>query len=145
MPVVKPDGNVRVCVDFRRVNKLTVQDQYHIPLVAEIVDKVAIAGCLSKLDLNKGFYQVTMSEEDRAKTATVTAFGKYEFPRMPFGLVMLPVHSRDLWTGSWRVCMTFVLPTSMIYSSSVRILRSIYPHRSGDAEAERDRLNSQTE
>ena len=125
VPVAKPDGSVRVCVDFRRVNKLTVQDQYHIPLVAVIVDKVGNAGCLSKLDLNKGFYQVKMSEEDRAKTALVTAFGKYEFSRMPFGLV-LPVHSRDLWTGSWRECMTFVLPTSMIYSSSVRILRSIY-------------------
>ena len=87
VPVAKPDGSVRVCVDFRRVNKLTVQDQYHIPLVAEIVDKVGNAGCLSKLDLNKGFYQVKMSEEDRAKTALVTAFGKYEFSRMPFGLV----------------------------------------------------------
>ena len=45
------------------------------------------AGCLSKLDLNKGFYQVKMSEEDIAKTAIVTPFGKYEFLRMPFGLV----------------------------------------------------------
>ena len=125
VPVAKPDGNVRVCVDFRRVNKLTVQDQYHIPLVAQIVDKVGNAGFLSKLDLNKGFYQVKMSEEDRAKTAIVTAFGKYEFSRMPFGLVMLPVHPRDLWTGSWRVCMNFVLPTSVIYSSSVRTLRRI--------------------
>ena len=83
-----------------------------------------------------------MSEEDRAKTAIVTAFGKYEFPRMPFGLVNATSTSRDLWIGSWRVCMTFVLPMSMIYSSSVRILRSIYLT---DAEAERDRLNSQTE
>ena len=87
MPVAKPDGNMRVCVDVHRVNKLTVQDQYHIPLVAEIVDKVGNAGCLSKLDLNKGFYQVKMSEEDGAKTAIVTPFGKHKFSRMPFGLV----------------------------------------------------------
>ena len=88
VPVAMPDGNVRVCVDFRRVNKLTVQDQeYHIPLVAGIVDKVGNAGCLPKLDLNRGFYQVKMNEEDRAKTAIVTPFGKYEFSRMPFGLV----------------------------------------------------------
>ena len=126
MPVAKPDGNVRVCVDFRRVNKLTVQDQHHTPLVAEIIDKVGNAGCLSKLELNKGFYQVKMSKEDRAKTVIVIPFGKYEFSRMPFGLIMPPIHSRDLWVGSWRVCMTFVLSTSMIYSSSVRILRRIY-------------------
>ena len=57
------------------------------------------AGSLSKLDLNKGFYQVKMSEEDRAKTAIVTAFGKYEFPRKPFGLVMLPVHPETYAQG----------------------------------------------
>ena len=116
VPVARPDCNVSVCVDFRRVNKLTVQDQYHIPLVAEIVDKVRNVGCLSKLDLNKGFYQVKMSEEDRAKTALVTPFGKYEFSRMPFGLVNANSTFQRLWIESWRVCMTFVLPTSMICS-----------------------------
>ena len=83
VPVAKPDGNVRVCVDLCRVNKLTVRDQYHIPLVVEIVDKVGNAGCLSKLDLQ----QVKMSEEDRAKTAIVTPFWKYESSYMPFGQV----------------------------------------------------------
>ena len=86
-PVAKKDGGVRVCVDFRRVNKLTVKDPYHIPLVQEIVERVGKACVLSKLDLSKCFYQVRMAECDQEKTAVVTQFGKLEFKRMPFGLV----------------------------------------------------------
>ena len=81
VPVPKKDGAVRVCVDFRRVNQVTVQDQYHIP---EIVDQVGNSRFLSKLDLNKGFYQVRLSEQAQVKTAIVTPFGKFQ---MPFGLV----------------------------------------------------------
>ena len=87
VPVAKGDGGVRVCVDFRRVNKLMVKDSYHIPLVAEIVERVGKARVLSKLDLSKSFYQVKLADEARAKTAIVTQFGKLEFTRMPFGLV----------------------------------------------------------
>ena len=87
VPVAKGDGGVRVCVDFRRLNKLTVKDPYHIPLVAEIVGRVGKARVLSKLDLSKGYYQVRMAEEAMEKTAVVTQFGKLQFTRMPFGLV----------------------------------------------------------
>ena len=67
---------MRVCVEFRRVNQVTVQDQYHIPLVTEMVDWVGNSRFLSKLDLNKGFYQVRLSEQAQLKTAIVTPFGK---------------------------------------------------------------------
>ena len=78
---------MRVYVDFRRVNQVTVQDQYHIPLVTQIVDRVGNSRFLSKLDLNKGFYQVRLSEQAQLKTAIVTPFGKFQFTKMPFGLV----------------------------------------------------------
>ena len=78
---------MRVCVDFRRVNQVTVQDQYHIPLVTEIVDRVGNSRFLFKLDLNKGFYQVRLSEQAQLKTAIVTPFGKFQFTKMPFWLV----------------------------------------------------------
>ena len=55
VPVAKKDGSVRVCVDFRRVNKITVQDPYHIPLITEIVGRVGNARYLSKLDLSTRF------------------------------------------------------------------------------------------
>ena len=87
VPMAKKDGGVRVCVDFRRVNKIAVKDPYLIPLVQEIVSRVGNSRYLSKLDLNKGFHQVRMTKESRQKTAVVTPFGKLEFTKMPFGLV----------------------------------------------------------
>ena len=87
VPVAKKDGGVRVCVDFRRVNKITVKDPYLIPLVQEIVSRVGNSRYLSKLDLNKGFHQDGMTKESRQKTAVVTPFGKLEFTKMLFGLV----------------------------------------------------------
>ena len=85
--MVKKGGPVRVCVDFRRLNKLTAKDCYHIPLISLIMDCVGDARVLSKLDLNKGFLQVRLTDSSRCKMAIVTEFGKWEFARMPFGLV----------------------------------------------------------
>ena len=82
MPVAKKDGSIRLCVDFRKVNKVTVPDPYYIPLVGEIVDRVAGAQYLSKLDLNKGFHQVPLSEEAKQRAAIVTPFGKFQFTMM---------------------------------------------------------------
>ena len=87
VPVPKKDGTIRICIDFRRVNKVTELDPYFIPLVQEIVDGVGNARYLSKLDLCKGFHQVKMPPEACKKTAVVTPYGKFEFTRMPFGLV----------------------------------------------------------
>ena len=69
VPVAKQDGSVRVCGVFRRLNKVTAHDQYHVPLVSEIVGRIGKARYLSKLDLNKGFHQVRLTEQARCKTA----------------------------------------------------------------------------
>ena len=87
MPVANKDGSIRLCVDFRKVNKVTVPDPYYIPMVGEIVDRVAGAQYLSKLDLNKGFHQVPLSEEAKQRAAIVTPFGKFQFTMMPFGMI----------------------------------------------------------
>ena len=87
VPVPKKDGSVRVCVDFHKINKVTVLDPYCIPLVTDIVDRVADCQYLSKLDLNQGFHQVPLAEDVQMKTAIITPFGKFQFTTMPFGLV----------------------------------------------------------
>ena len=66
---------------------MTAHDQYYVPLVSEIVGRIGKARYLSKLDLNKGFHQVRLTEQARCKTAIVTPLGKYEYTKMPFGLV----------------------------------------------------------
>ena len=84
------DQSVRLCVDFRRINKETVPDSYLMPRVEEIIDCLGEAKYLSVLDLNKGFHQVPMKQDDIEKTAFCTPWGKYEYLFMPFGLRNAP-------------------------------------------------------
>ena len=124
--VAKKDGGVRVCVDFRRVNKITVKDPYHILLVAEIVGRVGKARVLSKLDLSRGFYQVMLAEGAKEKTAIVTPFGKLEFTRMPFGLVNATSTFQRLMDRVLEGWMNFVLHKSMTYWYTVMVGRIIW-------------------
>ena len=84
--VKKKDGGVRICIDFRVVNSITKPDPYLMPLIEEILDMLASARFISKVDLNKGFHQIPIDPVDIAKTAFCTPWGKFEFSVMPFGL-----------------------------------------------------------
>lgn len=95
IPVRKKHGSVRLCVDFRRINKETVPDPYLMPRVEEIIDCLGKAEYLSVLDLNKGFHQVPMKEEDVEKTAFCTPWGKYEYLFMPLAYEMNRLPSKD--------------------------------------------------
>ena len=83
--VRKPDGNLRVCVDYRNVNKDTILDRYPLPRVDELIDSIRShkAVYFTKLDLMQGYYQVKMAEESKEKTAFVSHRGLYKFRRMP--------------------------------------------------------------
>ena len=87
VPIKKRDGTLRLCVNFRKLNTVTVPDPFCIPLVKDILDQVADCSYLSKLDLSKGFYQVPINPHDSNKTSFCTLFGKFHFKRMPFGLM----------------------------------------------------------
>ncbi|XP_052392086.1 uncharacterized protein LOC127939541 [Carassius gibelio] len=88
--VIKKDGSVRFCCDYRRLNKVTCKDAYPLPRVEESLDALGNAQLFSTLDLTSGYFQVAMSEEDRTKTAVTTPFGLFEWTRMPFGLCNAP-------------------------------------------------------
>ncbi|XP_025116167.1 uncharacterized protein LOC112577326 [Pomacea canaliculata] len=88
-PVVvvrKKDGSNRVCVDFRKLNKLTHLDPEPMPTPADLFRQLSGDRFFTKIDLSKGYWQVTIPEEDIQKTAFVTPDGVYEFLRMPFGM-----------------------------------------------------------
>ena len=84
--VSKKDGGVRTCVDYRAVNAVTDPDPYQMPLIEEILEMLATAKFISKVDLTKGFHQIPINQADRAKTAFCTPWGKFQFCFMPFGL-----------------------------------------------------------
>jgi hypothetical protein len=90
----KPDANgnpqFRVCVDFRRLNQLTVGDAFPIPRIDEILDQLGRSRYYTTLDLASGYHQVPIRPQDREKTGFSTDKGHFEFVRMPFGLCGAP-------------------------------------------------------
>ena len=86
--VTKKSGEVRFCVDYRRLNSLTVKDSYPLPHIGLQDTLGSLGGCkyLCTMDLASGFWQIPMDEKDKEKTAFATREGLYEFNTMPFGL-----------------------------------------------------------
>ncbi len=90
VPVKKPDGRIRLCVNYRKLDEITTREPYYIPSFQEMIDRVGQGCVLSKVDLAKGFHQVEVEKSDRVKTCFVCPFGKFQFRRMPFGLMNAP-------------------------------------------------------
>ena len=86
----KKDGSIRLCIDYRQLNKKTVRDAYPLPRIEEALDAHGNARCFSTLDLTSGYGQVKVEESDKPKTAFTTPMGLYECNRMPFGLQNAP-------------------------------------------------------
>ncbi|KAK7110259.1 hypothetical protein V1264_014164 [Littorina saxatilis] len=85
--VKKKDGTNRVCIDFRKVNKITVFDPEPMPTATDLFRQLTGSKIFSKIDLSKGYWQIPVREEDIPKTAFATPDGTYECLRMPFGMV----------------------------------------------------------
>jgi cleavage and polyadenylation specificity factor subunit 1 len=84
--VRKKDGGWQPCGDFRRLNVITTDDKYPLPNMGDLSSRLDVCTIFTKLDLQKGYFQVPVAEKDIKKTAIITPFGLYKFTRMPFGL-----------------------------------------------------------
>jgi hypothetical protein len=83
--VRKKDNSWRLCIDYRKVNDVTVSDVFPLPNVQDVLDTMQGSKYFVTLDLNSGFWQIPMRKEDIFKTAFVIPHGHYEFLKMPFG------------------------------------------------------------
>jgi hypothetical protein len=88
--VKKKDGTWRFCIDYRRINAITVKGKFPLPVIDELMDELARASCFSKLNLRAGYHQICLAPGEEYKTAFQTHSSQYEFRVMVFGLCGAP-------------------------------------------------------
>lgn len=120
--VKKKDGTLRMCIDYRAVNKLTVRNRYPLPRIDQLLDTLQGSKYFSSLDLHSGYHQIKIHPDDVSKTAFTTPFGHYEYLVIPFGLSNAPSAFQTVMNNVFRDMLDkFVmiyLDDILIYSRS---------------------------
>jgi transposase InsO family protein len=121
--VRKKNGELRLCVDYRKLNRNTRKDAYPLPRIEESLDALKGSAYFSTMDLASGYYQVEMDEAHRHKTAFTTPFGLFEYKRMPFGLCTAPQTFQRLMTSGMSDLLFQIL---LVYLDDVLVFSSTF-------------------
>ena len=103
--VEKKDGSLRMVVDYRGLNEVTIKNKYPLPMINDLFDRLQGAKVFSKIDLRSGYHQLKIREQDIPKTAFTTRYGLYEYTVMSFGLTNAPAYFMNLMN---KVFMEFL-------------------------------------
>jgi hypothetical protein len=103
--VKKKDGSLRMCVDYRQLNEVTIKNKYPLPRIDDLFDQLNGARVFLKIDLRTGYHQLKIWKEDIPKTAFTTRYGLYEFTVMAFGLTNAPAYFMSMMN---KVFMDFL-------------------------------------
>ncbi|PRP76895.1 retrotransposon nucleocapsid protein [Planoprotostelium fungivorum] len=118
----KKDGSLRLCVDYRRINDITVKNVYPLPLISQMLDRLGRAKIFTKLDLKDAYWHVRIAAGDEWKTAFRTQYGLYEYLIMPFGLSNAPstfqAHVNNCFTDMIDVTVLIYLDDFLIFSET---------------------------
>ena len=108
-----PDGTLRFCVDYRRLNAMTIPDTYPIPRMDDCIDSLGDAKIFTTLDANCGYWQLNVDKPDQDKTTFISHSGTYRYVRMPFGLRNAPATFQrclDILLSElrWKTCLVYL-------------------------------------
>lgn len=129
--VPKPDGKWRFCVDYRRLNAMSLKDSYPLPRMDECIDSLGDAKFFTALDCNWGFWQIPIREGDRDKTTFTCHSGTFRFKKMPFGLTNAPATFQRtidiiLAKFKWQSCLVYIDDIIVFSSSFDEHLRHVH-------------------
>ena len=121
--VRKKDGQLRMCVDYRLLNKITQRDAYPLPRIQDLLDDLHGASAFSKIDLKAGYYQLRMDPQDECKTAFATRYGTFQWRVLPLGLCNAPSTfqraMQRIFAPLIGVCLFIYLDDLIIYSATM--------------------------
>ena len=125
----KKDGSIRVCVDYRNLNKVMVRNRYPLPLIPELTDGLVGATIFTKLDVRQAYHQVRMAPGHKLKMALKSRYGLFKYLVMPFGLTNAPAqfqsHMQNIFSDLLDILVVIYLDDILIFSKNLEEHRQV--------------------